>query len=544
MNNINPIVLRLLEIRGITGDSETTEFISAKPKKTHDPFLLPDMEAGVDLILDTIEKNKKICIYGDYDADGVTAVSILMDFLGYFTDKIYYYIPNRIEEGYGLNSDAIRKIRDNGTDLIITVDCGSVSYNEVELAKELGMKVLVTDHHSITDVQADCLLINPKRKDCKYPYRELAGCGVAFKLTQAIQKKTGIPKAIMNRGLDLVALGTIADVVPLLDENRTLVKYGMNIMSSGNRPGMASLIKGISLNRDKLKSDNIAFGIAPHINAAGRMGDAKIAAELMLEKSQTEIDVRVGQLVEYNRKRKAIQDRAFEECVRVIDEKYSDENILLLYNEDIHEGIAGIVAGKLKEKYQRPVIIVTPSGDNLKGTGRSIPGVNLYELLNEHGDFFERFGGHEGACGFLMKAELYDALCDALKHDMQQRVEADPLLLQIPVEAEMVLAGSDVTLELAQELDMMAPFGSCNPRPVFSLGDVMLSEIHAMGNGTHARFTAICADGSAVECVLFGKAKDLADKLHSNKPVELIGSIDWKEWRGRKSVQFTVETII
>ena len=544
MNNINPIVLRLLEMRGITGDSETTEFISAKPKKTHDPFLLPDMEAGVDLILDTIEKNKKICIYGDYDADGVTAVSILMDFLGYLTDKIYYYIPNRIEEGYGLNSDAIRKIRDNGTDLIITVDCGSVSYNEVELAKELGMKVLVTDHHSITDVQADCLLINPKRKDCKYPYRELAGCGVAFKLTQAMQKKTGLPKAIMNRGLDLVALGTIADVVPLLDENRTLVKYGMNIMSSGSRPGMASLIKEISLNRDKLKSDNIAFGIAPHINAAGRMGDAKIAAELMLETSQREIDVRVRQLVEYNRKRKSIQDSAFEECVTVIDEKYRDENILLLYNEKIHEGIAGIVAGKLKEKYQRPVIIVTPSGDNLKGTGRSIPGINLYELLNEHGDFFERFGGHEGACGFLMKAERYDALCSALKHDMQQRVEADPLLLQIPVEAEMVLAGSDVTLNLAQELDMMAPFGSCNPRPVFSLGEVMLTEIHPMGNGTHARFAAICADGAAVECVLFGKAKDLADKLHGGKPVELIGSIDWKEWRGRKSVQFTVETII
>jgi len=544
MNNIDPIVLRLLEIRGIKGDSEITEFISDKPKKTYDPFLLPDMEAGVDLILDAIEKQQKICIYGDYDADGVTSVSILMDFLSHLTDKVDYYIPNRIEEGYGLNCDAIRKISDSGTDLIITVDCGSVSYDEVELAKELGMNVLVTDHHSITDVQADCLLINPKRKDCIYPFRELAGCGVAFKLTQAIRKKLDLPKSIMNRGLDLVALGTIADVVPLLDENRTLVKYGMNVISSGNRPGIASLIKGISLHKEKLKADNIAFGIAPHINAAGRMGDAKIAAELMLEKFQPEIDVRVEQLIEYNRERKYIQDKAFEECICAIEENFRDEHIMMLYNEHIHEGIAGIVAGKLKEKYQRPVIIVTPSGGNLKGTGRSIPGINLYELLNGHSSFFERFGGHEGACGFFMKAEGYEELCKALKADLKQRVEADPELLSIPIESEMAIEGSAVTLDLACELDKLAPFGNCNPKPVFSLGKVMLSRIYPMGNGTHMRFDAECADGSTVECVLFGKAKDMADKIYGGEPVELIGSVDWKEWRGRKQVQFTVEAII
>lgn len=544
MNNINPIVLRLLEKRGITGDSEIREFISDRPKKTYDPFLLPDMEAGVDLILDAIDNQQKICIYGDYDADGVTSVGILMDFLGHLTDKVDYYIPNRIEEGYGLNCEAIRKIGADGTDLIITVDCGSVSYDEVNLAKELGMSIIVTDHHSITDVQADCLLINPKRKDCMYPFRDLAGCGVAFKLTQAIRQKLGLPKAIMNRGLDLVALGTIADVVPLLDENRTLVKYGMNVMSSGSRPGMAALIKGVSLNREKLKSDNIAFGIAPHINAAGRMGDAKIAAELMLGKSQSYIEFRVEQLVEYNRKRKSIQDKAFEECISEIDENFSDDNILILYNEDIHEGIAGIVAGKLKEKYQRPVIIVTPSGDNLKGTGRSIPGIDLYELLSGQSSFFERFGGHKGACGFLMKAECFGEFCNALKETLRQMVENDPELLQIPVEAEMTLEGSDVTLELARELELMAPFGSSNPKPVFSLGKVLLSRINYMGNGTHVRFVAACTDGTTVECVLFGKAKDLAYKIHSGEPVELIGTVDWKEWRGRAQVQFTVESII
>ncbi len=544
MKNINPIILELLAMRGITGESEITEFIAEKPKKTYDPFLLPDMEAGVDLILDTIEQKQKICIYGDYDADGVTSVSILMDFLRNLTDKVDYYIPNRIEEGYGLNKDAIRSIHDAGTKLIITVDCGSVSYNEVELAKELGMKVLVTDHHSITDVKADCLMINPKRHDCTYPFRDLAGCGVAFKLTQAIQKKKGLPKSVMNRGLDLVALGTIADVVPLLDENRTLVKHGMNIISSGYRQGMAALIRTISLNRESLRADQIAFGVAPHINAAGRMGDAGVAAELMMSSSQEVITENVQRLIRFNRERKNIQDKAFEECITVIEEKYLNEPVLILYNENMHEGIAGIVAGKLKEKYQRPVIIVTPSGDNLKGTGRSIPGIDLYELLQKYERLFRRFGGHEGACGFSMPKDNFDELCQSLRSELLSRLEYEPDLLQIPVDAELILEGSEVTLDLAKDLELLAPFGSQNPKPLFGLAQVELKNIYPMGNGSHARFTAICEDGSAVDCVIFGKVHELKDKLYSDMPVDIIGTVDWKEWKGSEQVQFTVETVI
>ena len=544
MNNINPIIIELLELRGITGEKEIAEFIAEKPKKTYDPFLLPDMEAGVDLILDAIEKKKKICIYGDYDADGVTSVSILMGFLGELTDNLEYYIPNRIEEGYGLNKDAIRSIHGSGTGLIITVDCGSVSYEEVELAKELGMQVLVTDHHSITDVKADCLMINPKRMDCEYPFRELAGCGVAFKLTQALQKKTGLPKSVLNRGLDMVALGTIADVVPLLDENRTLVKHGMNIISSGYRPGLAALVKGISFDLRELRSDNIAFGVAPHINAAGRMGDAKVAAQLMLGKNQSDINNCVQRLISFNRERKRIQDKAFEECVREIERKHIGEPVLILLNEDIHEGIAGIVAGKLKEKYQRPVIIVTPSGENLKGTGRSIPGVHLYELLQRYEDMFLRFGGHAGACGFSMETGKFETLCNELKNEMYRRIEENPGLLEIPVDAEMILEGAEVTLDLAKNLELLAPFGSQNPKPLFGLAQVEISKVVLMGNGTHARFKAMCEDGTSVDCVIFGKVPDYEELLYGEIPVDLIGTVEYKEWRGREQVQFTVETII
>lgn len=544
MNNVNPIVLELLAMRGITGDSEVAEFIAEKPKKTYDPFLLPDMEAGVDLILDAISQKKKICIYGDYDADGVTSVSILMGFLSEMTDNLEYYIPNRIEEGYGLNKEAIRKIHEGGTGLIITVDCGSVSYDEVELAKELGMQVLVTDHHSITDVKADCLMINPKRQDCTYPFRDLAGCGVAFKLTQAMQKKTGLPKSVMNRGLDMVALGTIADVVPLLDENRTLVKHGMNIISSGYRPGLASLIKGISFDLKNLRSDNIAFGVAPHINAAGRMGDAKVAANLMMEKNQSDINTHVQRLIEFNRERKRIQDKAFEECVAVIEEKYLNEPVIVLLNDDIHEGIAGIVAGKLKEKYQRPVIIVTPSGENFKGTGRSVPGVHLYELLHQYEELFVRFGGHAGACGFTIEPGKYGTLCESLTAEMNRRLELDPGLLEIPVDAELILEGSEVTLDLAKDLELLAPFGSHNPKPLFGLAQVEIKKIIPMGNGTHARFTAVCEDGVSVDCVIFGKAQDFEEELYGGIPVDLIGTVDHKEWRGSEQVQFTVESIL
>lgn len=545
MNHITPILTELLARRGVVEENEIKEFLSDKPQKTYDPFLLPDLEAGVDLILQAVREKKTICIYGDYDADGITSVSILMEFLGTLTDRLRFYIPSRFDEGYGLNQKAVEKIYESGTDLLLTVDCGSVSYREVELAKKLGMQVLVTDHHSITDVQADCLLINPKRSDCTYPFRDLAGCGVAFKLMQGIQKKADIPKPVLNRGLDLVALGTIADVVPLLDENRTLVKHGMHIISSGLRPGLAELIKGISFQKEKLRSDQIAFGIAPHLNAAGRMGDAKVAVHLMLEKKTEKIPKLVEQLITYNKQRKKIQNEAYKTCVELIcQQQLENRKFLVVYAEDVHEGIAGIVAGKLKEKYERPVILVTPSGEYLKGTGRSIPGIHLYDLLNSHAELFLRFGGHEGACGFTMERENLDELAELLEADIEMLLGDDPELLKKKLPVDMEIEGEQVTLELAQELELLAPFGSKNPKPRFMLGQADVIQPQPMGDGSHVRFNAICADGYQVECVLFNRAKDFQQQIYSGMPVDLTGSVDFQEWRGHKKVQFNVDNMV
>lgn len=544
MKEIHPIIEELLKKRGVSGEEEIREFLSEKPQKTYDPFLLPDLEAGVDFILQAAQEQKKICIYGDYDADGITSVSILMEFLRNLTENIEFYIPSRFDEGYGLNMDAVKKIKEGGADVLLTVDCGSVSFEEVELAKKLGMEVLVTDHHSITDVRADCLLINPKRADSAYPFDGLAGCGVAFKLAQGIQKKAGLPKAALNRTLDLVALGTIADIVPLLDENRTLVKHGMHIIASGLRPGLAALIEKISFDRESLSSDNVSYGIAPHLNAAGRIGDASVAAWLMLAQESQKIAQYTDQLIACNQQRKKLQEQAFDLCKELIEDHLADRKFLIVYAEEVHEGIAGIVAGKLKEQYERPVILLTPFGEYLKGTGRSVPGVHLYHLLKSHETLFLRFGGHEGACGFTMEKANFPILEQALEADMERALQKDPDLLRQTPQPDMALEGAQTTLELAESLGCLAPFGSKNPKPLFLLEQVELSRQQPMGDGRHIRFLATCKDGYGVECVLFNKAKDYAHMIYGDQPVDLTGTVDFQEWRGNKSVRFTVGSMV
>ncbi len=283
---LQPRILELLNKRGIRTEEEIKEFLSDKPQKTYDPFLLLNMEAGVDFILSSIEENERICIYGDYDADGITSTSVLMEVLSKLTKNLTYYIPSRFEEGYGLNCEALKKIKANGVDLVITVDCGSVSCAEVEYAKEIGLKILVTDHHTITDKQADCLVINPMQPGCPYPFKHLAGVGVAFKLAQALAAETGLPKSVVNRTLDLVGIGTIGDIVPLVDENRTLAKYGIRAINVSQRLGLVKLMEGVSLDKGAVSSENISYIIVPHLNASGRMENAGIAAGLMMGNDQ------------------------------------------------------------------------------------------------------------------------------------------------------------------------------------------------------------------------------------------------------------------
>lgn len=549
MNEINPIIIELLKKRGVTSEEDIAEFLSDKPKKTYDPFLLADMEAGVDLILSKIEAGERICIYGDYDADGITAISLLHQVLSHLTDseKLSYYIPSRFDEGYGLNKDAIDAIKKDGAGLIVTVDCGSVSYDEAEHAKNIGMDIMVTDHHSITDRRADCILINPKRQDCPYPFKHLAGVGVAFKLAQAIQKKAGLPKSVLTEVLDLVALGTIGDIVPLLDENRTMVKFGLKVLNSGRRPGLKRLIEKISLTPGNVTSENVAFAVVPHINAAGRMMNARIAAELMMSCDPAFIEQCTDTLIENNRKRKSVQDSTYKSCVAELEKTYNGDNVIIIYAEDAHEGIAGIVAGKIKEKYERPTIIVTPSGENgeyLKGTGRSIEKINLYELLKTCDNLFEKFGGHAGACGFLMKKEHLAEFREALNAKTEQMLADDSALFDSQMNIDMDIQLKMITEEFADMLDMMQPFGSKNPKPVFRISKTQALNTSFMGaDNSHLRFTARDSAGDSVNCVLFNRAGEYAGVLTCEKPFETIGTIESQYWNGSRRIQMIVSHV-
>lgn len=552
MNQINPIIIKLLRKRGITEETDIREFLSEKPQITYDPFLLADMEAGVDFILSGIRNGDKICIYGDYDADGITSVSLLRQVLAELTDpsKLSYYIPSRFEEGYGLNREAISAIQQSGASRIITVDCGSVSYEEVEYAKEIGMKIMVTDHHSITDRRADCILINPKRPDCRYPYKQLAGVGVAFKLAQALQQRTGLPKSVLTGVLDLVAVGTIGDIVALTGENRTMVKYGMRVVNAGVRPGLTQLIRGIGLTPGQVRPEKVAFAIVPHLNASGRIKDARTAAELMMATEPQILREGTETLIQNNRLRKELQEAACDECERMIASGAAgagQDPLILLLLPDAHEGITGIAAGRVKDAHHRPTILVTPSGEDgslLKGTGRSIETVDLYQLLKSCEDLFLKFGGHAGACGFSMKKEHFEELGQRLNACLSDMLSENPSLLERRSAVELELRAGDITEELADQLERMQPFGHQNPRPVFAIPRVRVRNIVRMGGeGQHLRLTAEDASGGCVQCVLFQRAEEVLPMIQGEQTLRFSGTVEEQIWNGRKRVQMILSEI-
>ncbi len=542
--NLQPRIYELLHKRGIETEADIEEFLSDKPQKTYDPFLLLNMEAGVDLILSSIEEDEKICIYGDYDADGITSTAVLMEVLSNLTTNLAYYIPSRFEEGYGLNCEALDKIKAAGTDLVITVDCGSVSCAEVAHAKEIGLKILVTDHHTITDKVADCLVINPMQPACPYPFKHLAGVGVAFKLAQALAAETGLPKSVVNRTLDLVGIGTIGDIVPLVDENRTLAKYGIRSVNLTQRPGLSKLIEGVSLQRGKIKSENISYVIVPHLNASGRMEDAKIGAALMMEKNEEKVAGGVEKLISCNQERKKIQSETFEQCRTIVEEKYKDDAFLVIDLEDAHEGITGIVAGKLKETYHKPAVIVTPTaGDCLKGTGRGIEGVNLYSLLKENEELFERFGGHAAACGFTMKREHLAVLRNRLNEAMGRLFAENPKLAEAHVQADLHLEAVDVNLQLVSELRKLEPFGCENPQPLISV-KLRPASMKKMGNqNQYTKFIGVLSDGREIQCVIFKDAASYDELLQRGRPLTVIGTLESQAWNGKQYLQITVQDI-
>ncbi len=400
--NISLIVAQIIADKNLS-DEEIKVFLEPTRDNFYDPFLLPNMDKGIERILKAIENKEKVVIFGDYDVDGITSTTVLKKFLEERGLKVGYYIPNRLKQGYGLNKEAIKAICDDKTDLMITVDCGISGIEEVEYANSLGLDTIITDHHEPIEILPNAIaVINPKIKDSKYPFRELAGVGVVFKVIQALSIKLGLDAKEYLKYLDLVCLGTISDIVPLVSENRVITKLGLKLIETNKNMGIKHLLESCSAKN--VNSGVVSFALAPRINACGRMGYAEDALKLFTTDSISEIKELTNKLNEYNRQRQDEEKHIMQEALDEI-EKYKEENknIIVLSKEGWHHGVIGIVSSKITDTFLKPSILLCEEDDICKGSGRSIPGIDLHEALTNVSDDLDKFGGHAMACRSYIK---------------------------------------------------------------------------------------------------------------------------------------------
>lgn len=541
--DIPPLIKKILNMKEVYDYQDMVDFLSYQPKKTYDPFLMKNMKEIVNVVLNAIKNNHTICIYGDYDVDGLSSVSLMMELLSHMTPHCFYYIPSRFKEGYGLNKEALKSIKQEGADLVITVDCGSVSVNEVNYAKSIGLNIIVTDHHNIGEELPDCLVLNPNQKDCSYPFKQLCGCGVAFKLAQGIQREAKLSKSVLNDLLDLVAIATVADIVPLLDENRTLLKYGLTVINKRKRKGLKTLIDGVGLKEKNINAYHIAYIIGPHLNAGGRIDSARAGAELFLSQNENKNNQYVRELIELNRQRKNLQEQGFIKCKQIVEQQHIDDLFLVIDSGDIHEGVTGIIASKIKEKFYRPTVIVTQSNkeDILKGTGRSIPGIDLYQEIKKVEHLMVKFGGHKGACGFAISSTNVNELRTNLNNEMKKLNTKNPEQFIHEIIIASQLEVQDVTIQLIHELNQLEPYGYKNEKPFFVIQNLLVKRIFYMGeNKQHLKLKCQNISGNILEAIAFNKA-DYWNQLNiTNQHIDIVGTLEINEYKGVKKIQFLI----
>ena len=541
---ISKILASLLMNRNVTSADSAKSFLSPRLGALRDPFLIKDMDRAVDLITDFILKKKSITVYGDYDADGLTATSLLFDFFSRLEIPISFYIPHRLEEGYSLNEKAIRKIAGGSTGIIITVDCGISSQSEIALAQELGMEVIVTDHHQLpAGFVPICPTINPLRPDSSFPFKELSGVGLAFYLTIAIRSNLREIGFFQNKSepdlrsyLDLVAIGTVADIVPLIEENRILVKSGLNVLTETRRPGIKELLRvsGIK-NNQVITTYDIAFKLAPRLNAIGRLGPATKAVHLLTTDDKTEASAIATQMDSLNAQRQEIQNGIFSECRERID-KIKDlerRRTIVLFNPQWHRGVVGIVASKIVEEYYRPTLILNVEGDLLKGSGRSIDGFNLYKALSDLSDLLKQFGGHDHAAGVTLESKDIEEFCDRFEELASKRIDTKDMTPKIEVDTKLGL--EYITPQILKEIEILPPFGYKNPEPIFWAGPLKVVSSKVVGKD-HLKLK-IKEKGITFDCIAFGKGA-----FHSleGKSVDILFQIETNTWQGIESIQLVI----
>lgn len=536
--NISSIVARILVSRGMTDKKAVEEFLQGAKEPYHSPYLLKDMQKAVERICLAINKKEKIVIYGDYDVDGITASSLLYLFLSNYKADVDYYIPKRQSEGYGLNTIALKQLADEGVDLIVTVDCGISATSTIAEAPK-KMDIIVTDHHNPPDILPDAFaVINPKQLDCLYPYKDLAGVGVAFKLCQALYQKLNDTKDFWQEHLDLVALGTIADIVVLTGENRELVKRGLAVMSKTKSVGLQALLKVARIQNKKINTGSIGFILAPRLNASGRLASAKIGVKLLTTNDESLAQQLAQQLEVENLNRQEIEKVILEQAENLIAEQGGANTVLVLAHEDWHPGVIGIVASRLVEKYHLPTIMISIGEDGGKASCRSISSFDMYKALSAMQDYLIQFGGHHQAAGFSIAKEKIDDFRKALTFYAKDILSKEDYIPKLNVEV-IVNDLKEINHTLVKELSKLEPYGMGNPNPVLAVKDVYVVGASAIGvDGQHLKMF-VRDKHTDVSAIMWRKGK-YKDFLYEGAKISLAFIPEINEWRNEQMINLRI----
>ena len=543
---ISHILSAILVKRGISNCADARWFLNSEALYLYDPFLLNDMDRAVERIKKAIDSKERICIYGDYDVDGISATAVMYKYLLFKNCDVIYYIPTRLTEGYGMNMPAVDKLYDMGVKLIITVDNGITANNEIEYAKQLGIDVVVTDHHECrSELPKCCAVVNPKRPDNSYPFESLAGVGVAFKVVCALEGE-GADDEFIDSYADLVALGTVADVMPLTDENRQLTARGLLCIEKGRNKGVSTLIDMALSEKNKnhekrVTASTIGFLVAPRLNAAGRLGNVECAVELLTAKDyKTCLEIADG-LCKKNKERQQIENKIYFEALEIIEKEHDFERdkIIVICGDDWHIGVVGIVASRITEKYGIPSVLICREEQMGVGSARSIKGFNINEAIHTCNDILVRHGGHELAAGLTLDFDKIEEFKRRINAFASERLTEDLLCGYTEIDAE--LSGEDINLEVCTELLGMEPFGTSNPTPSLYMRDVKVKDVIALGQNKHTKLI-LEKDGCVFEGLLFGYPGE-SFTVPSSELIDVLFNLDINEFRGERTPQLIIKDI-
>ena len=536
--NISKLLATIIVNKKIE-ENQIPVFLNPTRNDFHDPFLMPDMEIAVNRIIKAIKNNEKTIIFGDYDVDGITSITVLKRFLEERGLEVDSYIPNRLEEGYGLNKEAVKEIADKNYTLMITVDCGISCVDEIEYANSLGIETIITDHHEPGDKLPNALaVVDAKRKDNKYPFRELAGVGVAFKVTQAIGIKLELEEKEYLKYLDIVCIGTISDIVPLVDENRVIAKLGLKLVQQTKNMGLKSLL--VSSGYKNIDSTCISFGIAPRINACGRMGDAEEALKLFLSKDIYEVNEATNKLNKYNIVRQEKEKIIYEDAIKQIEQnKLYEKNAIVVGGENWHHGVIGIVSSKITDLYFKPSILLCYEDNIAKGSGRSIPGFDLHEALMKCQNSIEKFGGHAMAIGITLNKDKIEEFKEEFEEIVRKShiEEIEPI---INIDTKINL--SEINKEIVESLKILEPFGEGNKMPIFAFENLKIDSIRSLSEGKHIKMTL--KDGNNIINAIGFNLGYLAEEYRIGDKIDVVGNLEINSFNGVDNLQINIKDVM